>query len=427
MIIEKINSILWGVGTILLIFGTGIFFSVKIGFKQLNIVNILKKTLLLKSEKSENTGTLTRFQALSTALAASMGTGNIIGVAAAITIGGAGSIFWMWVSAIFSMAIAYAENYLGVLYKKRTGSKTAGAMLYLENGLKSKPLSVLFAVSAIFVSLSMGNTVQSNAIALSADTFGIPHFITGLIISAGAGLILFGGAACIAKASERIIPFVSGVYIIGCLIAIFMNLNGLPAVFAGICKGAFGIDAVTGAVSGLMIRQAVTTGLRRGIFSNEAGMGSSVFVHTETDCKDPDTMGSWAILEVFIDTILCCSLTAFVILLTVGGNSDGVNIVFAAFGSVFGSFAEKFVAVCTILFAFATLIGWSYYGEKSLKYVIKRNSAPTVFRIIYIILIAVGAVINTSFLWGISDIFNALMLLINIFGILFLSREVKKH
>jgi AGCS family alanine or glycine:cation symporter len=426
MIVEKINEILWGIGTILLIFGTGIFFSIKIGFKQFNLLNILKKTLFLKSEKAENSGNLTRFQALSTALAASMGTGNIIGVAAAITIGGAGSIFWMWVSAFFSMGIAYAENYLGVLYKNRTGSKNGGAMLYLEHGLKSKPLSILFAVSAICVSLSMGNTVQSNAIALSADTFGIPHLLTGGLVAAAVGFILFGGAARIAKASERIIPFVSGVYIIGCLIAIILNIGGLPAVFGEILKGAFGINAVTGAASGIMIRQALSTGLRRGIFSNEAGMGSSVFVHTETDCKDPETMGLWAILEVFIDTILCCSLTAFVILLTVGGEFDGVNIVFAAFGSVFGFGAEKFVAVCTILFAFATLIGWSYYGEKSLKYVIKRNSAPTVYRIIYVILIAVGAVINTSFLWGISDIFNALMLLINLFGILFLSREVRK-
>jgi AGCS family alanine or glycine:cation symporter len=424
---EKINAFLWGYGTIFLILGTGIFFTIKLGFIQFrNPLYILKRTLFSK-DAPDKKGGVSRFQALSTALAASMGTGNIVGVAAAIAVGGAGAVFWMWVSAFFGMATAYSENFLGVLYKNKSAENEhkAGAMLYLEQGLRSRPLSLFYAAAAVAASLGIGNMTQSAAISDTLSGFGINPIITGVFTAAAASAVIFGGAKRVAKAAERIIPAVSLFYILGAIVVIAMFAENIPGVIAEIFTGAFGIKAAAGGFSGVIIKKAVTIGLQRGIFSNEAGMGSSVLVHTETDCSDPETMGLWAILEVFIDTIICCSVTAFVILATktaIEGTTTAV--VTTAFSKGFGAFAEIFIPVCIIAFAFATVLGWSFYGEKCVTYLSQKKSSQTLYRILYAVFIIIGAAVNTALVWEISDTLNALMLLPNLLGILALSGEV---
>jgi AGCS family alanine or glycine:cation symporter len=431
--LEKINLILWGYGTIALIMIAGLYFSVKIGFLQLGLPKILKNTLFAKKESGKGHGDISRFQALSTALAASMGTGNIVGVAAAIAVGGPGAVFWMWVSAFFGMGTAYAENFLGVTYKSKfkSSSSAAGAMAYLEKGLGSRKFACVFAGSAVLASFGVGNMVQSNAIAASFSTDNkLVQIITGVITAIAAGIFILGGTKRIAAAVEKIIPVISFFYIIGAIVVIILNIKNIPNAFASIVSGAFGINSVAGGISGAMIKRAVTVGLARGIFSNEAGMGSSVFAHTETDCTDGTVMGMWAMLEVFIDTIICCTLTAFVILSVdnTGGILADNNVTTAvqtAFESGLGAFAGIFIRISTVIFAFATILGWCFYGEKSMDYLTKNRIAKRSYSYLYIAAIALGAVLSVNFVWQISDIFNALMLIINIFGLMYLHKEVE--
>jgi AGCS family alanine or glycine:cation symporter len=422
--LEKINLLFWGYGTIALILVTGIIFSVKIGFLQFNLPKILRNTIFAKSSKKG--GEISRFQALSTALAASMGTGNIVGVAAAISLGGAGAVFWMWVSALFGMGTAYAENYLGVVYKNKK-SKTSGALTYLEKGL-AKPVAVFYAAAAVLASFGVGNMTQSSAISGALSSGSVALKITiGIITAIFAGLVIIGGAKRIAAASERIIPLISLFYIIGAVVVILINYKNIPYAFESIFKGAFGISAVGGGISGALIKYAVTIGLQRGIFSNEAGMGSSVFVHTETDCKDGSVMGMWAMLEVFIDTLICCTVTALVILTTKTAiDGDTVTAVSTAFGSGLGQFAGVFIKISTVIFAFATILGWSFYGEKAVDYLTGNTIVKKGYVFLYLALVVVGAVVNVAAVWQLSDIFNALMLIPNLIGILYLAKEVQK-
>ncbi|MDR0943019.1 MAG: amino acid carrier protein [Ruminococcus sp.] len=432
--LEKINLILWGYGTIALIMAAGLYFSVKIGFAQLHLPKILKNTLFAKKESEQ--GEISRFQALSTALAASMGTGNIVGVAAAIAVGGPGAVFWMWVSAFFGMGTAYAENFLGVTYKNKSKSKISGSMAYLEKGLGSRKFACVFAAAAVLASFGVGNMVQSNAIAASFSTNDkLIQIVIGVITATAAGIFILGGTKRIAAVLEKIIPVISLFYIIGAVVVIILNIKNIPNAFASIISGAFGMTSVAGGISGAMIKRAVTVGLARGIFSNEAGMGSSVFAHTETDCKDGRPggytagaiMGMWAMLEVFIDTIICCTLTAFVILSAdITGSSGVTTAVITAFESGLGQFAGIFIRISTVIFAFATILGWCFYGEKSIGYLTKNRIAKRSYSYLYIAAIALGAVLSVNFVWQLSDIFNALMLILNLFGLMYLHKEVQK-
>jgi AGCS family alanine or glycine:cation symporter len=425
LFIEKINAVLWGYGTIFLILGTGIYFTVKLRFLQFrHPIYILKKTLLAKTAPDKKGG-VSRFQALSTALAASMGTGNIVGVAAAIAVGGAGAVFWMWVSAFFGMATAYSENYLGVLYKNksRENKNKAGAMLYLEH--LARPAALFYAAAAIAASFGIGNMTQSAAISDTLAAYGINPLISGAAVAIFAAAVIFGGTKRVAKTAEKIIPAVSLFYIIGAIIVIVNFSGNIPAVFAEIFAGAFGIKAAAGGFSGVIIKKAVTIGLQRGIFSNEAGMGSSVLVHTETDCADPETMGLWAVLEVFIDTIICCTVTALVILATkTPAVGTTTAVVINAFAKGLGGFAEIFISASIITFAFATILGWSFYGEKCVNYLSRKRQSVYLYRAAYALCIILGAAVSTSLVWEISDTLNALMLLPNLIGILALSGEV---
>ena len=326
-----VNGVVWGIPMLILIIGTGIFMSVRTGFFQITRIKtwanetflaIFKKKSVTKTDEKK---AITQFQALSTALAATLGTGNIAGVATAVCIGGPGAVFWMWLSALFGMMTSFSENVLGIFFRKKNehGEWSGGAMYYLEEGLKdkkglrhiAKPLSVMFAIFCVLASFGIGNMAQSNSISSAMQSnFNIPTVITGVVLAVIAALVVLGGIKRIAKVTEKLVPFMAIFYIAGCLIIFVMNFRHIPYVFSSIFKSAFSFSAVAGGVGGYIIKRAVTMGFKRGVFSNEAGLGSSVMVNCASDVKEPVIQGMWGIFEVFFDTIIVCTLTAFVIL-----------------------------------------------------------------------------------------------------------------
>lgn len=326
-----VNGVVWGIPMLILIIGTGIFMSVRTGFFQITRIKtwanetflaIFKKKSVTKTDEKK---AITQFQALSTALAATIGTGNIAGVATAVCIGGPGAVFWMWISALFGMMTSFSENVLGIFFRKKNehGEWSGGAMYYLEEGLKekkglrhiAKPLSVLFAIFCVLASFGIGNMAQSNSISSAMQSnFNIPTVVTGVVLAVIAALVVLGGIKRIAKVTEKLVPFMAIFYIAGCLIIFVMNFRHIPYVFSSIFKSAFSFSAVAGGVGGYIIKRAVTMGFKRGVFSNEAGLGSSVMVNCASDVKEPVIQGMWGIFEVFFDTIIVCTLTAFVIL-----------------------------------------------------------------------------------------------------------------
>lgn len=326
-----VNGVVWGIPMLILIIGTGIYMSVRTGFFQITRIKtwanetflaIFKKKSVTKTDEKK---AITQFQALSTALAATIGTGNIAGVATAVCIGGPGAVFWMWISALFGMMTSFSENVLGIFFRKKNehGEWSGGAMYYLEEGLKdkkglrhiAKPLSVMFAIFCVLASFGIGNMAQSNSISSAMQSnFNIPTVITGVVLAVIAALVVLGGIKRIAKVTEKLVPFMAIFYIAGCLIIFVMNFRHIPYVFSSIFKSAFSFSAVAGGVGGYVIKRAVTMGFKRGVFSNEAGLGSSVMVNCASDVKEPVIQGMWGIFEVFFDTIIVCTLTAFVIL-----------------------------------------------------------------------------------------------------------------
>lgn len=326
-----VNGVVWGIPMLVLIIGTGIFMSVRTEFFQITRIKtwanetflaIFKKKSVTKTDEKK---AITQFQALSTALAATIGTGNIAGVATAVCIGGPGAVFWMWLSALFGMMTSFSENVLGIYFRKKNehGEWSGGAMYYLEEGLKekkglrhiAKPLSVMFAIFCVMASFGIGNMAQSNSISSAMQSnFNIPTVVTGVVLAVIAALVVLGGIKRIAKVTEKLVPFMAIFYIAGCLIIFVMNFRHIPYVFSSIFKSAFSFSAVAGGVGGYIIKRAVTMGFKRGVFSNEAGLGSSVMVNCASDVKEPVIQGMWGIFEVFFDTIIVCTLTAFVIL-----------------------------------------------------------------------------------------------------------------
>lgn len=326
-----VNGVVWGVPMLVLIISTGIYMTVRTGFFQITKIKtwanetflaiFKKKSVTRTSEKKA----ISQFQALSTALAATIGTGNIAGVATAICIGGPGAVFWMWLSAFFGMMTNYSENVLGIYFRKRNekGEWSGGAMYYIEEGLKNKKgfshiakqLAVMFAVFCILASFGIGNMAQVNSISSAMySNFNIPTVVTGICLAVIAALVILGGIKRIASVTEKLVPFMAVFYIVGCLIIFVMNYKHIPYVFASIFKSAFSFSAVAGGVGGVIIKRAATMGFKRGVFSNEAGLGSSVMVHSASDVKEPVIQGMWGIFEVFFDTIIVCTLTSFVIL-----------------------------------------------------------------------------------------------------------------
>ncbi|MCR5747739.1 MAG: alanine:cation symporter family protein [Lachnospiraceae bacterium] len=405
----------------------------------------------------KSSGSVSQFQALCTALAATIGTGNIAGVSAAICIGGPGAVFWMWVAAFLGMMTNFSENILGIYYRRKNseGEWSGGAMYYLKDGLGSYKgckqigafLAGLFSVFAILASFGIGNMGQINKITLniksaffsdiSASEIAGVSFVNwaiGFCLMIVGGFVIIGGLQRIAAFAEKVVPFMAVAYIIGALIITFIHIGSLGAMFAAIFKFAFGIKAATGGAAGIAISQVITQGCKRGVFSNEAGLGSSVMVHSNSNVKEPVKQGLWGIFEVFADTMVVCTMTAIVVLSSgaidlstglVKEGTDDATLVAQAFGNIFGKPGEWFVAVAVLLFAFTTVLGWSHYGSKAVEYLFGVKVARY-YRIFFVLMMISGAIMTSSLAWDISDTFNGLMIIPNLIGVLSLTPLIVK-
>ena len=448
---DAINGVVWGIPMLILIIGTGIYLTVGMKFFQVTrIKHWMNETFLAifkKKHVTAHTGkdetSISQFQALSTALAATIGVGNIAGVAGAIITGGAGAVFWMWLSALFGMMTNYSENVLGIFYRRKNSKDewSGGAMYYLQDGLKgkkvigalAKPLAILFAIFCVLASFGIGNMTQVHEIASSLeDTFRIPPLATGIIMAVVAALVILGGIKAIGSVTEKIVPFMACAYILGTIIVLIMNITSVPAVFGAIFTNAFGLRPIAGATVGIMIKQAMTMGFKRGVFSNEAGLGSSVMVHSASNVKEPIVQGMWGIFEVFFDTIIVCTLTAFTVLSSglidletgeVLTSSTGASLVSEALSQGLGTLAGGFVAIAICLFAFSTVLGWSFYGTKSCEYLFG-TTGTIVYKVIFVVCIIFGATMSFDLAWAIADTLNALMAIPNLIGVLALSGTV---
>ncbi|MBP5301076.1 MAG: alanine:cation symporter family protein, partial [Victivallales bacterium] len=405
---------------------------------------------------------ISQFQALCTALAATIGTGNIAGVSAAIVIGGPGAVFWMWIAAFLGMMTNSSENVLGIYYrrKNRDQERSGGPMYYLSDGLGGykgckhlgKVLSVFFAFSAILASFGIGNMGQVNKIVKNIESafFANVHapvlwgtgdsqvtlvaLVIGLVLVVIGFLVILGGLKRVALVAERAVPFMAVLYILGSLIICICHLTVLPAAIAAIFKFAFGIKAVAGGAAGTAIATVITQGCKRGVFSNEAGLGSSVMVHSNSNVKEPVQQGLWGIFEVFADTMVVCTMTALVVLtsgridletgMMAAGTNDAV-LVAQSFSSIFGIAGGWFVAIAMFLFAFTTVLGWSHYGSKVVEYLFGLK-AVKFYRIFFCLLIVSGALLTSSLAWDISDTFNGLMLIPNLIGVVALVPLVRR-
>ncbi|MBR3178683.1 MAG: alanine:cation symporter family protein [Clostridia bacterium] len=446
-----LNDFIWGWFGIAILLGTGVIMTVLTKFFQIShFGHWMKKTIgnLFSKNTMQDTGekgSISQFQALCTALAATVGTGNIAGVAGAIAVGGPGAVFWMWLSAFFGMMTNYSENVLGIYYRRRdkNGEWAGGAMYYLHDGLGSKKgmkivgrvLAILFACFAVLASFGIGNLAQANTIAGNMQAaFSIPRWVTGAVLLIVASLVIIGGIKRIASVTEKIVPFMSVIYIIGALVILFTHLNLLGSIFGAIFKFAFSARAVAGGAVGAAIKM----GFKRGIFSNEAGLGSSVMVHSASNVKEPVHQGLWGIFEVFFDTIIICTMTAIVVLssgvidLSTGSvvaafaDMDKNTLVAQAFSNCFGSFGGMFVAVAVLFFAFSTILGWSYYGTRSWIYLFGEKTA-IIYKIVFVGIIFVSSILtNVDLPWNISDTFNGLMMVPNLIGVLALAPLVVK-
>lgn len=509
-ILSSINDrVVWGVPMLCLMLFTGIYFTARTGFFQLRkFPHILRSTVF--SHDKTNADGVSPFAAMCQALAATLGTGNIAGVSTALSIGGAGAVFWMWVSAFFGMMTGFAENVLGIFYRRKQGERyIGGAMQYIKTGLSenpktrplAKPLSVMYALLCVLAGFGMGNAAQMNSAAEALKTsFGLPQLVTGIVLAGLAALIVFGGVKRISAVTSKLVPIMSGFYIIGCAYILVSRASELPAAFEMIISSAFGLRQIGGGIAGAAVKTAVSMGFKRGVFSNEAGLGTSVFSHSQSRIKEPVVCGMWSVFEIFFDTIVMCSMTALVLLvspvradiptetpsvttevryfrltdsdslitngvmlpetaavrgvhgecleaslpreltysniMTIQGEEvngqivsarieplRGVGLAECAFTAKFGKAAGAVLGVLVAMFAFSTVIGWSYFGGEAAAFLFgDRVRKP--FCVMFIAFSVVGACINMTAAWTISDMLNGLMALPNLIAVLILSPRV---
>ena len=449
---DAVNGFVWGWPALILLAFVGVLMTVLTRFFQIShIGHWFKNTIgAIFGDKNVTKHTsdksISQFQSLCTALAATVGTGNIAGVASAIATGGPGAVFWMWIIAFFGMMTNYSENVLGILYRIKNDKDewSGGPMYYLKNGLGAKKgckqigaiLAVLFCCFCLLASFGIGNMTQVNTIATNMlDAFSIPKFVTGIAVLILVGLVVVGGLKRIAAVTEKIVPAMVIIYILGTIVICLMHISSMGAVFASIFKGAFGLKAVGGGIVGSGVKLAVQMGMKRGVFSNEAGLGSSVMVHSNSNVKEPVRQGMWGIFEVFADTIVVCTLTALSVLssgfidLETGKVVDSVtntgSLVGQAFGATFGQIGTGFVAIALLLFAFSTVLGWSHYGTKAFEYLFGTKST-IIYKVIFVLAVFGGAVMGENLAWDLSDTFNGLMMIPNLIGVLVLSPLVYK-
>ncbi|KAF5054627.1 alanine/glycine:cation symporter family protein [Sedimentibacter saalensis] len=428
---NTINGIVWGPPILVLIVGAGLFLSAKTGFFSIFKLGYILKNTLLKmfSKENKGEGEVTAFQAVATALAATVGTGNIAGVATAIAAGGPGAVFWMWLAAILGMTTKFAEVVLAVNFREKTedGRFVGGPMYYITNGLGWKWLAVLFALFGAFAAFGIGNMVQSNSVAAALQSsFNLNPWVTGIVLAVVTALVIIGGIKRIGAFTEKLVPFMAAIYILGGLAIIVINAAKIPAAFALIFSSAFTGKAAVGGFAGATISQAIRFGIARGVFTNEAGLGSAPIAHAAATTDHPVRQGLWGVFEVFADTLVICSITALAIV-TSGvweSGATGAALTTSAFEQAIPG-GGYIVSIGIVLFAFSTIVGWEYYGERCAEYLFGPK-ANMIYRIIWIPFVLVGAIGGLEFVWSLADTLNGLMAIPNLIGVLALSGTVFK-
>lgn len=435
-LVLKVNDVLTGSVLIIALVGIGLLFTFKLGFIQIRgFKDGWNRTFggLFSKKGDAGKDGMSSFQALATAIAAQVGTGNIAGAATAIAVGGPGAIFWMWISAFLGMSTIFAEAVMAQKFKQVSddGTVTGGPVYYIRGAFKGtfgKVLAAIFAVLIIFALGFMGNAVQSNSIAASWNTaFGIPKIAMGIFVAVVSLFVFTGGMKRIAKVTELIVPIMAAFYIVGSLIVIFANVTAIPAAFHDIIVGAFKPAAVAGGAMGATLKLAVQKGVARGLFSNEAGMGSTPHAHAVAKVKHPIEQGFVAMIGVFIDTFVILNLTALVII-TTGSRTTGLTgaqLSQYAFSTLYGKFGEIFIAICMLFFAFSTIIGWYFFGEANIRYLFGAK-AVKIYSIIVCICVALGSLQEVDLVWNMADCFNSMMVIPNAIALVALSGLVKK-
>lgn len=435
-LVLKVNDVLTGSVLIIALVGIGLLFTFKLGFIQIRgFKDGWNRTFggLFSKKGDAGKDGMSSFQALATAIAAQVGTGNIAGAATAIAVGGPGAIFWMWISAFLGMSTIFAEAVMAQKFKQVSddGTVTGGPVYYIRGAFKGtfgKVLAAIFAVLIIFALGFMGNAVQSNSIAASWNTaFGIPKIAMGIFVAVVSLFVFTGGMKRIAKVTELIVPIMAAFYIVGSLIVIFANVTAIPAAFHDIIVGAFKPAAVAGGAMGATLKLAVQKGVARGLFSNEAGMGSTPHAHAVAKVNHPVEQGFVAMIGVFIDTFVILNLTALVIITTGSRTSGftGAELSQYAFSTLYGKFGEIFIAICMLFFAFSTIIGWYFFGEANIRYLFGAK-AVKIYSIIVCICVALGSLQEVDFVWNMADCFNSMMVIPNAIALVALSGLVKK-
>ena len=425
---SAVNGVVWGPIGLALLFCAGLIMTTRTGLFQFrhfrywmkNTIGAIFADKHITAHTGRDDKAISQFQSLCTALAATIGTGNIVGIATAIISGGPGAIFWMWIMALLGMMTNYSENVLG----GKKGCKALG-----------RTLAVLFSCFCVLASFGIGNMSQINSIAGNMESaFQVPTLVTGIVLAVLSALVILGGLKRVAAVTEKVVPFMAVFYVIGALVVVGTHIPMVPAAIASIFKGAFGFKAAGGGVLGYGVNAAITWGFKRGAFSNEAGLGSSVMVHSSSNVKEPVQQGMWGIFEVFADTIVVCTLTSLVILTTglvdldTGRMLTGVQgsaLVGEAFATVFGGLGPKFIAVSILLFAYSTVLGWSHYGTKAFEYLFG-TKASVGYKMAFVLVVVVGATMTLGLAWDLSDTFNGLMMIPNLIGVLSLSGTVAK-
>ena len=457
--VDILNGIAWGPWMLILLVGTGVFLSIRVGFLQFRKFGYVMKNTAGKlfQKQSAGAGEVTPFQALATALAATVGTGNIAGVTGAIAVGGPGAVFWMWVSALFGMVTKYAEVVLAVRYRERNaqGDWVGGPMYYIKNGLgrKWKPLAVVFSLLAALAAFGIGNMTQVNTIASSInnaiDAFGgnsaamsvmllgqtvpVTSLVIGVVVAAVVALTLFGGVKRIGAVAEKMVPFMAAIYIVCSLCVVGSNLDVIGKIFAMIFQGAFSAEAALGGAFGITLMTTIQKGVGRGVFSNEAGLGSAPIAHAATSETEPVKQGLYGVFEVFMDTIVICTLTALTVLCGVEsgvgitwGQSAGTEVISQAFGMVFGAeLGALIVAVGIGLFALSTILSWSLYGTRCFEF-LTGGRFVKLFQVLFVLVVVVGATMELELVWNIADTLNGFMAIPNLIALLGLSGVVVK-
>ncbi len=431
--IEQASDILWNSLLLFLLVGTGVFFTIRLRGVQLRRFgegfHRVFGNFTLRGKKADDQG-MSSFQALATAIAAQVGTGNITGCATALVSGGPGALFWVWVSAFFGMATIYAEAVLAQRYRTTVNGKvTGGPAYYIRAAFKGtfgKVLAGVFSVLIILALGFMGNMVQSNSIGDAFhNAFGMSHLAVGIVVAVIAAFIFLGGVQRIAAVTEKIVPIMAAFYIVGCVVILVMNYKTLPNAFTQIFVLAFNPQAMAGGVAGVTVQQAMRFGVARGLFSNEAGMGSTPHAHALAKVNHPREQGAVAILGVFIDTFVVLTLTGLV-LITSGLIPEGLTgtaLTQAAFSQAFGGFGPVFIAICMFFFAFSTIIGWYFFGQSNFKALFGEKALP-VYSVIVVVFILVGSTLKVDLVWAMADFFNGLMAVPNLLALLALSGVV---